>query len=166
MAKIGKFDKINKFKQEQALSGSAVKFCSMFEKKVATILESKKLNYEYESIKIPYVLECIYNPDFVLKDYCILIETKGDFPSTDRRKMKKIKTMYPDLRIILVFTNSNARIGKKSHTTYGQWCKSNGIEYTDSSIPDSMFVEPTDAQRKDFERMMKEINVMVDDEDD
>ena len=39
---------------------------SGLEGKVADLLSSLKVNYEYETRKLTYVLECNYIPDFLL----------------------------------------------------------------------------------------------------
>ena len=62
-----------------------------------------------------------YTPDFVLPNG-IIIETKGQFVSADRKKHLLVREEYPELDIRFVFSNANARIGKKSETRYSDWC--------------------------------------------
>jgi hypothetical protein len=75
-----------------------------------------------------------YKPDFVLPNG-IIVETKGQFLSSDRSKHKLIKEQNPELDIRFVFSNSRTRIGSKSRTTYGMWCQRLGFQYADKSIP-------------------------------
>jgi len=41
-------------------------FRSGLEEKVADLLTNLGVKYEYESTKVPYVLQCNYTPDFLL----------------------------------------------------------------------------------------------------
>jgi len=75
-----------------------------------------------------------YKPDFVLPNG-IIVETKGQFLSSDRSKHKLIKAQNPDLDIRFVFSNSRTRIGSKSKTTYAMWCERLEFQYADKSIP-------------------------------
>lgn len=71
-----------------------------------------------------------YTPDFVLPNG-IIIETKGMFDSADRGKHLLIREQFPHLDIRFIFTYPNARIGKKSVTTYADWCNGkNPKKYT------------------------------------
>ncbi len=81
-----------------------------------------------------------YKPDFVLPNG-IIVETKGQFLSSDRSKHKLIKNQNPYLDIRFVFSNSRTKIGKKSKTTYGMWCERFGYNYADKSIPASWLHE-------------------------
>jgi len=65
---------------------------SGLEGKVADLLSSLKVSYEYESRKLAYVLECNYIPDFLLPNG-IFLEVKGRLTSEDRRKMKAVKNL-------------------------------------------------------------------------
>ena len=71
-------------------------FRSGLEGKVATLLSSLKVPYEYETTKLAYVLECNYIPDFLLPNG-IYLEVKGRLTSEDRRKMKAVKKSNPEL---------------------------------------------------------------------
>ena len=61
-----------------------------------------------------------YTPDFVLPNG-IILETKGQFISDDRRKHKLIKQQHPDLDIRFVFTNSKSKLsrGQRQPTAFG-----------------------------------------------
>ena len=82
-----------------------------------------------------------YTPDLTLKNG-IVIETKGLFQTEDRQKMKLIKAQYPDLDIRMVFSNANARIAKKSPTTYAKWCEANGFIWAHRTAPEAWLKEP------------------------
>lgn len=97
---------------------------SKFEERVAEFYNLK----DYETEYIEYTLSNRYTPDFKLGD-SIYLETKGFFKASDRRKMLEVKKQHPHLKIILFFQNSKVRLGKRSKTTYGDWCDKNGIEW-------------------------------------
>ena len=82
-------------------------FRSGLECKVAEDLKSKGIKFGYETIKIEWEDLCYrtYTPDFILHNN-IIVETKGYWTSTDRRKLLCIKKQHPDLDIRIVFTNS------------------------------------------------------------
>jgi hypothetical protein len=81
-----------------------------------------------------------YTPDFILANG-IIIETKGRFIATDRRKHLAIKKQHPKLDIRFVFTNSNSRLYKGSRSTYGMWCTKHGFRYYDRIIPEDWLKE-------------------------
>lgn len=104
---------------------------SGLEEVVYKFLKNNHCEFGYETIKITYSSPeqtKIYRPDFPI-DNSFIIETKGQFNSSDRKKMKLIKQQNPKLDIRFIFSNSNTRIGKKSQTTYGKWAEMNGFPY-------------------------------------
>jgi predicted nuclease of restriction endonuclease-like RecB superfamily len=100
------------------------KFKSQFEKDVASFY--KLTNYETESIK--YTLTNNYTPDFKIKNN-VYIECKGFFKPSDRRKILEVIKQYPNIKLIMFFQNSKVKLGKRSKTTYGDWCSKHGIEW-------------------------------------
>ena len=64
---------------------SKKKFRSGFEKSIALALTEGGVDYEFETVNIPYTLDHIYIPDFILPNG-ILVECKGYFKSDDRKK--------------------------------------------------------------------------------
>lgn len=90
--------------------------------------------YEKEKIKWIDMKVRTYTPDFVLQNG-IIIETKGRFIASDRRKHLEIKKQYPDFDIRFVFSNSRAKLYKGAKSSYGDWCKKNGFKYADKLIP-------------------------------
>jgi len=116
-----------------------MKFRSGLEEKVADLLSNLGVSYEYESTKVPYILQCNYTPDFLLKNG-VFLETKGHLTEEDRRKMKAVKKANPDLDIRFVFQAPFNKIYKGSKTTYAQWAEKNGFEWTAyHSIPVEWF---------------------------
>ena len=100
---------------------------SGLEEQVAELLDELKIDYEYESCKVPYVIEHTYCPDFKVGD--IYLETKGWLKSSDRRKMLAVKKANPDLDIRLVFQAPHNKISKKSKTTYAMWATKHGFPW-------------------------------------
>lgn len=100
---------------------------SQFEKDFALLLHRCGIEFTYEAEKLPYTIECIYNPDFSLPGG-ILIETKGLFTSIDRRKHLAVKMAHPERDIRFIFQRDN-RIHKNSNTRYSDWCKRHGFKY-------------------------------------
>lgn len=119
---------------------------------VAEQLRSLGLEPNYEAIKLSYMIPESwhhYTPDFLPKkstipsDFVyrfkdggvIFIETKGRFVLADRKKSLLVRSIYFNLDLRFVFTNSKAKISKGSKTTYGMWCEKNGFKYADKLIP-------------------------------
>lgn len=103
-------------------------FRSGLEEKVADLLTNLGVKYEYESTKVPYVLQCNYTPDFLLPSG-IYLETKGHLTEEDRRKMKAVKGMNPELDIRFVFQSPYNKIYKGSKTTYAKWAEKHGFPW-------------------------------------
>lgn len=101
-----------------------VSYRSGLETGLADWLRAREVEFEYEQSVVRYQVPprmARYTPDFVLPNG-IVIETKGQFVSADRRKHLLIREQQPELDIRFVFSNANARIGKKSETRYSDWC--------------------------------------------
>ncbi len=98
---------------------------SKLEQTVANTLEKQGITYLYEAEKYDYVTRSRYTPDFFLKNGVIL-EVKGFFAPSDRRKMIAVKEQHPELDIRLVFQRNNT-LTKKSKTTYGAWAEKHGF---------------------------------------
>jgi hypothetical protein len=103
-------------------------FRSGLEEKVADLLTNLGVKYEYESTKVPYILQCNYTPDFLLPNG-IYLETKGRLTSEDRRKMKAVKAANPDTDIRFVFQAPYNKIYKGSKTTYAAWAEKSGFQW-------------------------------------
>ena len=115
-------------------------FRSGFERTLATQLKRSKVACEYESLKLPYVIEHVYNPDFILGNG-IIIEAKGRFrTSAEPAKMKAVKQHHPDLDIRFVFMDAHQKLpGQKS--TYAQWAERHGFKWASGSIPEEWLNE-------------------------
>ena len=81
---------------------------SHLEEQVADLLDQMKVPYQYESEKLPYLIEANYIPDFKVGD--IYLEAKGYFPPEQRRKMKAVKAANPDLDIRIIFQSPHNKI--------------------------------------------------------
>ena len=85
--------------------------------------------YAYEPIKLTYVLECSYLPDFVDVPNKRIIEAKGLFDAADRRKILAVKAQNPDYSIEIWFQKPSMKISKGSKTSYADWCEKHGIAW-------------------------------------
>ena len=101
---------------------------SKLEEKVAQLLNELGVSFEYESTKVPYILQCNYTPDFLLPNG-VYLETKGHLTPEDRRKMLAVKKNNPDLDIRFVFQAPYNRIEKRSKTTYAAWCEKHDFKW-------------------------------------
>ena len=106
-----------------------IKFRSKLEERVATLLMTLGVSYEYESTKVPYTIQHNYTPDFVLPNY-VHLEAKGYWAAEDRRKILAVKKDNPELDFRMVFQSPYNKISKRSKTTYAQWCDRHGIPWT------------------------------------
>jgi hypothetical protein len=115
---------------------------SGLEVKTKDYLNERDVKFRYEQVKVEWedLMYRTYTPDFILSNG-IIIETKGKFDSSDRRKHLAIKAQHPKLDIRFVFTNSRAKLNKGAKSTYGQWCEKHGIQYYDRIIPEAWLHE-------------------------
>ena len=110
---------------------------SGLEDDISVDLKERGVSFKYETLKIKWTLleNKTYTPDFILPNG-IIVESKGRFVATDRKKHLKVKEQHPSLDIRFVFSNSRGKINKGSRTTYGEWCDRHGFIYADKRIPD------------------------------
>ena len=116
---------------------STSKYRSSLEDYVIADLKFRNINFKYEATILQYVKPITkhrYTPDITL-DNGILVEIKGYFTSSDRKKHLLVKEQYPDLDIRFVFGNSKNKLNKNSKTTHADWCEKNNIKYADKTIP-------------------------------
>lgn len=116
---------------------------SKFEAQIAGRLEEQGVLYDYETKKIKFIRpsrEATYTPDFILPNG-IIIEAKGQFVTSDRQKHLWIRDQHPELDIRFVFFNPNQKIGKRSKTSYGDWCEKKGFLYAQGLIPQEWIME-------------------------
>ena len=123
------------------------RFRSGFEEKLAQQIEDSELEVQYETVTLDYTWparDSRYTPDFALDKpdgTQMLLEGKGLFDTEARAKMLLVKNTYPDLDLRLVFSNANARIHKKSQTTYAMWATKHGFPYSHKEIPAEWLAE-------------------------
>lgn len=120
-------------------------FRSGLEVKIAKQLTDAGVAYRYEQDKIHYVIPAsnhVYNPDFVLPNG-IIVEGKGLFEVSDRKKHLLIQKQYPHLDIRFVFSSPTQKLYKGSKTTYADWCTKNGYKFAKALIPTEWILEKT-----------------------
>ena len=105
------------------------KYRSKLEERLATLLTTLGISYEYESEKVSYTILHHYTPDFVLPNHTYL-EAKGYWDAADRRKILAVKKDNPDMDLRMVFQAPYNTISKKSKTTYAMWCEKHNIPWT------------------------------------
>ena len=127
-----------KFKEAALRAG----YRSGFEDETAKYLKEKGVEFTYEKERIEWFDSRTrhYTPDFALSNG-IVIETKGRFVSTDRRKHIEIRKQFPDLDLRFVFQNSRIKLYKGAKSCYADWCKRHGFKYADKIIPDEWLEE-------------------------
>ena len=141
---------------KRSIRKTAIKlgFRSGFENDVYKQIERKGEQPRYETFKISYIIpesKHTYTPDFIL-DNGIIIETKGRFVTSDRKKHLLIKKQHPELDIRFLFQNAKAKINKGSKTTYADWCEKHGFLYADKNIPNEWFQNGTEQKKTKRQR--------------
>lgn len=97
--------------------------------KMEAAYQRKHPDLEYESIKLNYVLNCTYTPDFIDRANKTIFETKGLWEPADRRKTLAVIQQNPEWRVVMIFQNPQRKIAKRSKTTYAAFCDRHGIEW-------------------------------------
>lgn len=119
--------------KRQARKGAyAAGYRSVFELKVNTWMKEEGLDIPYEPEKIAYVVPASnhkYTPDWKVSD--VIYEGKGYFAASDRKKMLHIIESNPGLTVRMIFQNAQAKINKRSKTSYADWCDKHNIEWVD-----------------------------------
>tara|TARA_R100001460_G_scaffold87434_1_gene128835 strand:+ start:619 stop:1059 length:441 start_codon:yes stop_codon:yes gene_type:complete len=115
---------------------------SGLESKVNEQLKNTGVSFTYETLKIEWedLAYRKYTPDFILSNG-IIIETKGLFTASDRRKHLLIQKQHPELDIRFVFTNCNSKLNKRSKTTYGNWCDKYSFKFSTKVVPENWLKE-------------------------
>lgn len=113
-----------------------MKLRSGLEATVEKVLFSSKVPYKYESTTLPYLQPeqpRKYLPDFVVTHNKkeIYIEVKGVLTSADRKKLRLIRTQYPELILVMIYGNAGNKLNKKSPTTYAMWSEKHDIIWLD-----------------------------------
>lgn len=117
------------------------KFRSKFEGRIAAALTKQGVDFKYEVLTLPYTLELEYKPDFILPNG-VIVETKGAFPTEDRRKMVAVKRQYPELDIRICFMRASEKLSKAPRSlTYWQWAEKAGFLWCEGAIPPSWYAD-------------------------
>lgn len=138
--------------------GEVEGYRSGLEDAVALQLKNAGVDAAYEQTTIKYPVPsktARYTPDFILPNG-IVIETKGRFVTADRTKHRLVKEAFPDLDIRFVFSNPKSKIGKKSKTTYADWCERLDIPYAAKLIPEDWLKERPNRLSLDTLRLLRE----------
>ena len=126
------------------------KYRSGLEKTIAAQLRKFRIKFDYEKLVILYTRPAqssTYTPDFRLANG-IIIETKGRFVVSDRKKHLLIRKQYGNkYDIRFVFSNAKAKIYKGSKTTYADWCIKYGFKFFNKTIPMKWIKEKYAAHR-------------------
>jgi predicted nuclease of restriction endonuclease-like RecB superfamily len=110
------------------------KLKNRFEQKLYKQLKKSKVPYDYESVRIPYILARFYIPDFVVRTPrgLLYIEAKGYLRPEHKSKMVAVKKMHPEKDIRIVFYSKNKRNEK--------WAIKNGFTYAFETIPSEWLI--------------------------
>tara|TARA_E500000305_G_C4021013_1_gene238715 strand:- start:1706 stop:2056 length:351 start_codon:yes stop_codon:yes gene_type:complete len=102
-----------------------MKYRSGLEERIAKTFDKENVTYLYEAKNYKYTLESKYTPDFFLANN-VIIEAKGFFKPSDRRKSIAVVKQNPELDIRFIFQRNNT-LSKNSKSTYGDWCDKHGF---------------------------------------
>lgn len=109
---------------------------SKLEDRIASQLENAGITYQYETLKVPYVVparNAKYIPDFIVGT--MIVEGKGRFrTAADRQKLILVKEQNPHLDIRIVFQRASNPIYKGSKTTYAKWAEDHGFLWADGGV--------------------------------
>ena len=105
------------------------KFKNKFERRINLQLKRAKVQFKYESEKLPYYYTGHYIPDFVLSlpEGKVYIEAKGYLRPEHKRKMVAVKKLHPTLDIRIVFYSKKVKDIK--------WADKHGFKYAFEKIP-------------------------------
>lgn len=116
------------------------RFKSRFEEYIWELCVKYNNPVEYEPIRLSYILEKTYTPDFRLKNG-IIIEAKGRFDADMRRKMLAVKRKHPHLDIRFVFQNAQNKLSRSAKMRYWEWSELHNFKWSEGSIPPAWFKE-------------------------
>ena len=131
---------------------ATINFRSKFEETVAEALGECCPDYEYETLRIPYVVERNYNPDFILPNGIILklkvisnLLTSGNTSSSKSNTRKDIR---------FVFQKASVRV-QGSKLTCAEWCERYGFLYAEGKVPEEWTRRKTKmAKRQDTDHII------------
>lgn len=122
------------------MASKKIKTRSGLEERIVGELTRARCKFEYESIKLDYILVKKYTPDIILNNG-IVVELKGYFRPADRAKFLAVIKQNPDKDIRIVFEDHEKTISKRSKTTYSMWCEKHGIKWAQGNIPKAWIKE-------------------------
>lgn len=107
-----------------------------FEERLFRQLRRAKVNFKYESEKIPYILARHYIPDFVVStpEGKIYIEAKGYLRPEHKAKMVAVKKLHPAMDIRIVFYANKPKDIR--------WAEKNKFPYAIETIPKEWYTCP------------------------
>lgn len=111
-----------------------------FEQSVVDCLTKNKALFQYEEVKLPYVLEKMYLTDFSVYDkktgnLKLFIEAKGYMDVASQVKMRAVKKAHPDADIRFLFQNATKKVRKGSKLTYADWATKYGFPFAVGEVP-------------------------------
>ena len=111
------------------LKFNGVTFASKAEMEFAKHLTEIGIDWEYEPVKVPYVLPPrTYKPDFRVRGTDMYIEYKGFFDPEARLKMLCVKEQHPEMDICFAFMRGKNKISSnKKSLTYEEWALKHGF---------------------------------------
>ena len=121
---------------------NASKYKSGLEEEAVLFLKTRQRKVRYEKLKIEWedLRYRTYTPDFEL-DNGIIIEMKGLFAASDRRKHIEVQRQHPTLDIRFVFSNANSKLYKGAKSRYCDWCDQKGFRWAHRVIPEEWLKE-------------------------
>ena len=109
-------------------------FRSGFERTIDAQLKAAGVKHTYETLKLPYSIDHVYNPDFMLPNG-IIIEVKGYFRSpAEIAKMRAVKYAHPERDIRFIFANADKKV-LNYKTTHGEWATRHGFPWAEGRVP-------------------------------
>lgn len=111
---------------------------SGFERSFAANLKSRRIKFQYEILKIPYILAHDYNPDFYFPEYGFYVETKGKLIYEDRRKHLAVKKQHPEIDLRFCFMQAHKKM-PGTQSTHAAWASRHGFLWCDKEIPEEWF---------------------------
>lgn len=122
-AGTGKFLHLHK----RMAAAKSAGYRSVPEHELGKLIGAAAIRAEYEPVKLPYVLERHYTPDFRIGD--LLVEVKGWWSPTDRAKYLAVVQQNPDLQFLVLLIRPGQKIQPRSKTTLWKWCEQNGLDW-------------------------------------
>lgn len=89
---------------------------SSYEIRFATALTTLKINWLYECQSFKLINESPWHPDFYLIEYDLWVEIKGYLRESALRKMREFYTLYPNIRVNVLYLSDIEMIEKQIST--------------------------------------------------